>query len=155
MGGFQLVQDQLVRMLGNVTASLCMVTRLSQLQDAGAMTDEQASLAKAFCTARRAILCSIFSVENPGVPFSTRKPFTLPSSTSRAQITTTSAKVALPIHFLTPWSTQVSPFWRAVVVRPPAAPEPTSGSVSPKAPIFSIRAIAGSHCAFCSSDPQR
>jgi glutaryl-CoA dehydrogenase len=52
IGGFQLVQDQLVRMLGNVTASLCMVTRLSQLQDTGAMTDEQASLAKAFCTVK-------------------------------------------------------------------------------------------------------
>jgi glutaryl-CoA dehydrogenase len=52
IGGFQLVQDQLVRMLGNVTASLCMVSRLSQLQDAGTMTDEQASLAKAFCTVK-------------------------------------------------------------------------------------------------------
>ena len=52
IGGFQLVQDQLVRMLGNVTASLCMTTRLSQLQDAGTMTDEQASLAKAFCTVK-------------------------------------------------------------------------------------------------------
>jgi glutaryl-CoA dehydrogenase len=52
IGGFQLVQDQLVRMLGNVTASLAMVTRLSQLQDAGTMTDEQASLAKAFCTVK-------------------------------------------------------------------------------------------------------
>jgi len=52
IGGFQLVQDQLVRMLGNVTASLSMVTRLSQLQDAGTMTDEQASLAKAFCTVK-------------------------------------------------------------------------------------------------------
>ncbi|HYH51687.1 MAG TPA: acyl-CoA dehydrogenase family protein [Acidimicrobiia bacterium] len=52
IGGFQLVQDQLVRMLGNVTSSLCMVSRLSQLQDAGAMTDEQASLAKAFCTVK-------------------------------------------------------------------------------------------------------
>ena len=52
IGGFQLVQDQLVRMLGNVTASLCMATRLSQLQDAGAMTEEHASLAKAFCTVK-------------------------------------------------------------------------------------------------------
>ena len=52
IGGFQLVQDQLVRMLGNVTTSLCMVTRLSQLQDAGVMTDEQASLAKAVCTVK-------------------------------------------------------------------------------------------------------
>ena len=49
---FQLVQDLLVRMLGNITASAAMCTRLSQLQDAGGMTDEQASLAKAFCTVR-------------------------------------------------------------------------------------------------------
>jgi glutaryl-CoA dehydrogenase len=50
--GFQLVQDLLVRMLGNITASAAMCARLSQLQDAGRMTDEQASLAKAFCTVR-------------------------------------------------------------------------------------------------------
>jgi glutaryl-CoA dehydrogenase len=50
--GFQLVQDLLVRMLGNITASTAMCARLSQLQDAGRMTDEQASLAKAFCTVR-------------------------------------------------------------------------------------------------------
>ena len=49
---FQLVQDLLVRMLGNITASAAMCARLSQLQDAGRMTDEQASLAKAFCTVR-------------------------------------------------------------------------------------------------------
>jgi glutaryl-CoA dehydrogenase len=49
---FQLVQDLLVRMLSNVTASQCMVLRLSQLQDAGLMREEHASLAKAFCTAR-------------------------------------------------------------------------------------------------------
>jgi alkylation response protein AidB-like acyl-CoA dehydrogenase len=49
---FQLVQDLLVRMLGNITASAAMCTRLSQLQDADRMTDEQASLAKAFCTVR-------------------------------------------------------------------------------------------------------
>jgi glutaryl-CoA dehydrogenase len=49
---FQLVQDLLVRMLSNVTASQCMVLRLSQLQDAGLMSEEHASLAKAFCTAR-------------------------------------------------------------------------------------------------------
>jgi glutaryl-CoA dehydrogenase len=52
IGGFQLVQDLLVRMLGNVTAAQCMALRLSQLQDAGGLTDEQASLAKAFCTVR-------------------------------------------------------------------------------------------------------
>jgi glutaryl-CoA dehydrogenase len=39
-------------MLGNITASECMVLRLSQLQDAGTMRDEHASLAKAFCTVR-------------------------------------------------------------------------------------------------------
>jgi glutaryl-CoA dehydrogenase len=49
---FQLVQDLLVRMLGNVTASQCLVMRLSQLLDAGLGGGEQASLAKAFCTAR-------------------------------------------------------------------------------------------------------
>src|ERR671916_911873 len=49
---FQLVQDLLVRMLGNITASTAMCARASQLQDAGAMTDEHASLAKAFCTMR-------------------------------------------------------------------------------------------------------
>ena len=49
---FQLVQDLLVRMLGNVTASRCVVMRLSQRYDAGQMEEEHASLAKAFCTVR-------------------------------------------------------------------------------------------------------
>jgi len=52
IGRFQLVQDLLVQMLGNTTASLCMVLRLSQLQAAGAMREEHASLAKAFCTTK-------------------------------------------------------------------------------------------------------
>ena len=52
IGRFQLVQDLLVRMLGNITASECMVMRLSQMQDAGIMSDEHASLAKAFCTVK-------------------------------------------------------------------------------------------------------
>jgi glutaryl-CoA dehydrogenase len=52
IASFQLVQDLLVRMLSNVTASQCLVLRLSQLQDAGEMRDEHASLAKAFCTVR-------------------------------------------------------------------------------------------------------
>jgi glutaryl-CoA dehydrogenase len=52
IGRFQLVQDLLVRMLSNVTASQCLVLRLSQMQDAGIMRDEHASLAKAFCTVR-------------------------------------------------------------------------------------------------------
>src|SRR5262249_10040930 len=52
IGRFQLVPDLLVRRLGNITASECMVVRLSQLQDAGVMKDEHASLAKAFCTVK-------------------------------------------------------------------------------------------------------
>jgi len=52
IGSFQLVQDLLVRMLGNITASQCMAMRLSHLQDAGIMSDEHASLAKAFCTVK-------------------------------------------------------------------------------------------------------
>jgi glutaryl-CoA dehydrogenase len=52
IGGFQLIQDLLVQMLGNVTASQCMVLRLSQMQDAGEMNAEHASLAKAFCTTK-------------------------------------------------------------------------------------------------------
>jgi glutaryl-CoA dehydrogenase len=52
IGRFQLVQDLLVRMLGNITASQCMVARLSLLQDAGKIDDQHASLAKAFCTVK-------------------------------------------------------------------------------------------------------
>src|SRR6202162_435574 len=52
IGKFQLVQDLLVKILGNITASLCMVVRLSQLQDEGKIKDEHASLAKAFCTVK-------------------------------------------------------------------------------------------------------
>ena len=52
IAGFQLVQDLLVRMLANVVASTAMCVRVSQLQDAGALRDEHASLAKAFTTTR-------------------------------------------------------------------------------------------------------
>lgn len=52
IGSFQLVQDLLVRMLGNATACLGMVVRLAQLQDAGGFRDEHSALAKAFCTSR-------------------------------------------------------------------------------------------------------
>jgi len=52
IGGFQLVQDLLVRMLGNVTSCQAMMLRLSQLQDQGLMKDEHASLAKAFTTVK-------------------------------------------------------------------------------------------------------
>jgi glutaryl-CoA dehydrogenase len=49
---FQLVQDLLVRMLANITASATLCTRVSQLQDEGRLADEHASLAKMFCTMR-------------------------------------------------------------------------------------------------------
>jgi glutaryl-CoA dehydrogenase len=49
---FQLVQDLLARMLGNIVASQCLAMRLSQLADAGRAGVQHASLAKAFCTAR-------------------------------------------------------------------------------------------------------
>jgi glutaryl-CoA dehydrogenase len=52
IGGFQLVQDLLVRMLSNVTASACLCVRLSQLQDQGQAKDHHSALAKAFCTVR-------------------------------------------------------------------------------------------------------
>jgi glutaryl-CoA dehydrogenase len=52
IGGFQLVQDLLVRMLSNVTASACLCMRLSQLQQQGQAKDHHSALAKAFCTVR-------------------------------------------------------------------------------------------------------
>jgi len=50
ISSFQMVQDLLVEMLSQLTAMQTMVCRLSQLQDIGKLTDEQASLAKVFCT---------------------------------------------------------------------------------------------------------
>ena len=52
IASFQLVQDLLVKMIGNITASQCLVVRLSQMQDEGKLADEHASLAKAFCTVK-------------------------------------------------------------------------------------------------------
>ena len=52
IAGFQLIQDLLVRMLANVTASACLCARLAQLQAAGTAGDEHSALAKAFCTVR-------------------------------------------------------------------------------------------------------
>ena len=50
ISGFQMTQDLLAQMLSQITAMQTMVSRLSQLQDQGIMSDEQASLAKVFCT---------------------------------------------------------------------------------------------------------
>jgi len=52
LASFQLIQDQLVRILGNTVSSTGMMVRLSQLEDEGAARDEQSALAKAFATAR-------------------------------------------------------------------------------------------------------
>jgi glutaryl-CoA dehydrogenase len=52
IGGFQLVQDLLVRMLANITSSACMCARLSALQQQGLAEDHHSALAKAFCTVR-------------------------------------------------------------------------------------------------------
>ncbi|MEV4352543.1 acyl-CoA dehydrogenase family protein [Actinoplanes sp. NPDC049596] len=52
IASFQLIQDLLVRMVGNVTGSLGMCVRLAQLQDAGQYRDEHSALAKAYCTTR-------------------------------------------------------------------------------------------------------
>jgi alkylation response protein AidB-like acyl-CoA dehydrogenase len=52
IGSFQMVQDLLAKMLGNVTACQAMMLRLSQMDDEGKLADQHASLAKSFCTAR-------------------------------------------------------------------------------------------------------
>lgn len=52
LGEFQLVQDLLAKMLGNITASLGMAVRVAQLQSKGVFRDDQAALAKSFTTTR-------------------------------------------------------------------------------------------------------
>lgn len=52
LASFQLIQQQLVEMLGNTVSSLGMMVRLAQLADDGGAKDEQSALAKAFTTAR-------------------------------------------------------------------------------------------------------
>jgi glutaryl-CoA dehydrogenase len=52
IASFQLVQHQLVQILGNAVSSMGMMIRLSQLEDLGQAKDEQSALAKAFTTAR-------------------------------------------------------------------------------------------------------
>ncbi len=52
IASFQLVQDLLVTMLGDLTAMQTMVFRLSEMQDSDLLKDEHASLAKVFCTLR-------------------------------------------------------------------------------------------------------
>jgi glutaryl-CoA dehydrogenase len=52
IGSFQLVQDLLSRMLGNITSTQAMCFQLSQMQEEGIMRDEHASMAKGVCTIR-------------------------------------------------------------------------------------------------------
>ena len=52
IAGFQLVQDLLVKMLANTTASAALCARLADMQAAGLARDEHSALAKAFCTMR-------------------------------------------------------------------------------------------------------
>ncbi|GGR82763.1 acyl-CoA dehydrogenase family protein [Deinococcus sedimenti] len=52
IGEFQLIQNHLVHMLGNVTGMLTLCLRLSQLADEGHMRDEHAALAKVVTAAR-------------------------------------------------------------------------------------------------------
>ncbi|SEH79441.1 MULTISPECIES: acyl-CoA dehydrogenase family protein [unclassified Leifsonia] len=52
IAGHQLIQDLLVKSIGNITASIGLCTRVSQLLDAGEQRDEHSALAKAFATAR-------------------------------------------------------------------------------------------------------
>src|ERR1700756_3239554 len=97
-----------------------------------------------FWTTLRAILFWIFSTLKPGVVlFSTINALTWLSARSRAQMIEMSHHGELPIHFFWPLRIQVSPSRLAVVVMPPEVPEPTRGSVKPKQPIFSQRAIGG------------
>jgi hypothetical protein len=64
-----------------------------------------------------------------------------------------SANDALPIHFFAPRSTQELPSRRADVSRAIES-DPCVGSVSANAPIFSKRAIGGSHRSRCSLEPR-
>mgnify|MGYP001284295725 CR=1 FL=1 len=52
IASFQLIQNHLVEMLSNLTAMQTLCFRLSEMQDAGILTDEHASLAKVFCSLR-------------------------------------------------------------------------------------------------------
>jgi glutaryl-CoA dehydrogenase len=48
----QLIQDLLVKSIGDITASIALCTRVSQMLDDGEQRDEHSALAKAFATAR-------------------------------------------------------------------------------------------------------
>src|SRR5260221_10471875 len=93
------------------------------------------------------------SALKPGRLVSTRKPRTrsLPAS-DLAHTTATSAMEPDVIHIFSPVMTYSLPIFLARV-RMPLGLEPKSGSVRPKQPSFSPRAMGGSHLSFCSSLP--
>jgi glutaryl-CoA dehydrogenase len=52
LGAHQLIQDLLVKSLGNITSSIGLCTRVSEMLDSGEQHDEHSALAKAFATSR-------------------------------------------------------------------------------------------------------
>jgi glutaryl-CoA dehydrogenase len=52
IGGHQLIQELLAKSLGNITSSIGVVTRVSQMLDEGIQRDEHSALAKEFTTSR-------------------------------------------------------------------------------------------------------
>jgi glutaryl-CoA dehydrogenase len=52
IAGFQLIQQKLVTMLGNITAMLGMALRVTRMQEDGTQRDEHSALAKQFCAAK-------------------------------------------------------------------------------------------------------
>ena len=100
--------------------------------------------------ARSENLFSISCAVNPGMSFSTINP-RKPSSVI-AQTTAASATLPLVIHILEPFMIQSSPSFFARVFMLPGS-DPPCGSVRPKHPIASPRAIAGNQRSFCSSEP--
>jgi glutaryl-CoA dehydrogenase len=52
IGSHQLVQELLAKSLGNITSSIGVVTRVSEMLDEGAQRDEHSALAKEFTTSR-------------------------------------------------------------------------------------------------------
>ncbi|RCW39530.1 glutaryl-CoA dehydrogenase [Halopolyspora algeriensis] len=52
IGSFQMIQDLLVKMLGNITAMFGLVTRLAQKMEAGSAGADHAALAKSFTTTK-------------------------------------------------------------------------------------------------------
>lgn len=52
IASFQLIQDQLVRIIGNASLSLALMIQVARLQESGRLTMDHAALAKATCTER-------------------------------------------------------------------------------------------------------